>query len=311
MRLMLPPRDHGHGGGGAERYLITYADMITLLLVLFIILYATANQDLEKFKALSQSLSEGFGATVPSKAETISDEGTEAGTSPVADTSGGGTTPLELFPENQTPVQIFQFAIELQGGGDGQLRNELEKLVAQAAQAAGAEMGGAEPSIEVSYNERGLVITIQPDQILFDSGTAILKPGFRAIIDKLAPFLAGLPNRIEVHGHTDNQQIATAQFPSNWELSAARAGSVIRYLETKGLAPDKLGAAGYADTRPAADNSTAEGRSRNRRVEIVILRQSTDAEPPSGGIKTEIQAGGAAPASAPESVGGEQSGGGH
>lgn len=280
MRIELPPQHHGEGGGGAERYLITYADMITLLLVLFIILYATANQDLEKFKALSQSLSEGFGATVRTEAEAINAEGTDAGTSPVADTSGGGQTPLQMYPANQTPVEIFQFAQEITEGGEGSLKSELEALVAAAEQAAGAELGGAEASVEIGYNERGLVITIQPDQILFDSGTAVLKPGFKAIIDKLLPFLARLPNRIEVHGHTDSLPIGTAQFPSNWELSASRAGSVIRYMQAQGLAGQRLAASGYADTRPIADNASREGRARNRRVEIVILRQSGEDEAP-------------------------------
>lgn len=283
MQSWLPPQDHGHGGGGAERYLITYADMITLLLVLFIILYATANQDLEKFKALSQSLSEGFGATVRTEAEAINDEGTDAGTSPVADTSGGGMSPLQMYPANQSPVEIFKFAQQVTEGGEGSLRSELEELVAAAARAAGAELQGSSASVEVGYNERGLVITIQPDQILYDSGTAVLKSGFKAILDKLVPFLKDLPNRIEVHGHTDNIPISTAQFPSNWELSAARAGSVIRYLVSQGLAAERLAAGGYADTRPVADNATREGRSRNRRVEIVILRQAAEgsaAEPP-------------------------------
>lgn len=298
MWFELPPRDHGHGGGGAERYLITYADMITLLLVLFIILYATANQDLEKFKALSQSLSEGFGATVRTEAETINDEGTDAGASPVADTSGGGQTPVQLFPDNQTPVEIFQFSQQLTQGGAGSLKGELEALVAEAAKAAGAEMGGAAASVEVGYNERGLVITIQPDEILFDSGTAVLKPGFKAIIGKLLPFLSGLPNRIEVHGHTDNIPISTAQFPSNWELSASRAASVIRYMESKGLPAGRLAAAGYADTRPIGDNSTREGRSKNRRVEIVILRQTADDSAPAPLPSAEAAAT-AAPAQGP------------
>lgn len=272
------------GGEGSERWLITYADMITLLLVMFIILYATANTDLAKFKALAESLATGFGATSASTASSGQSTGTEHGASPVFDISGGGTTPIELFPENQTPIQIMDFAKMLEGTGEaagagGGLKQQLEQLVAAAAQAAAGELQGLGAKIEVTYNERGIVISIFPDQILFDSGSARLKPGFMAILDTLAPQLARLPNSIEVDGHTDSVPISTAAFPSNWELSAARAGAVIRYLATRGLKPAQLSAAGYADTRPVDTNATREGRARNRRVELIVLRGSGELLP--------------------------------
>lgn len=268
------------GGEGSERWLITYADMITLLLVMFIILYATANTDLAKFKALAESLATGFGATAPSTATSGQSTGSEHGASPVFDTSGGGKTPIELFPENQTPIQIMDFAKMLEGTGEGGgLKQQLEQMVAEAAQAAAGELKGLGAKIEVTYNERGIVISIFPDQILFDSGSARLKPGFKAILDQLAPQLARLPNSIEVDGHTDNVPISTAAFPSNWELSASRAGAVIRYLATRGLKPERLSAAGYADTRPVDTNATREGRARNRRVELIVLRATGEKLP--------------------------------
>jgi chemotaxis protein MotB len=268
------------GGEGSERWLITYADMITLLLVMFIILYATANTDLAKFKALAESMAQGFGATSASTASSGQSTGTEHGESPVFDSSGGGTKPLELFPENQTPIQIMDFAQMLAGTGEGSgLKQQLEKLVAEAAAAAAGELNGLGAKIEVTYNERGIVISIFPDQILFDSGSARLKPGFMAILNELAPQLARLPNSIEVDGHTDNIPISTAAFPSNWELSAARAGAVIRYLATRGLKPERLSAAGYAETRPIDTNDTREGRARNRRVELIVLRSTGELLP--------------------------------
>lgn len=273
MHLPSAP-SHGHGGGGSERWLITYADMITLLLVLFVVMYAFANTDLEKFKALAESLAEGFGATAPAMGASEGEAtGSEQGSSPVFDTSGGGEAPVQLFPENQTPIRIMDFAEMLSGSeGKGGLEQQLEQLVAQAAREAGGELGDLAGQIEVSYNERGIVISIFPDQILFDSGSARLKVGFKRILQALAPQLARLPNRIEVDGHTDNVPINTATFPSNWELSAARAGAVIRYLEGQGLSSERLSAAGYADTRAIDTNATREGRSRNRRVELIVLR---------------------------------------
>lgn len=269
------------GAEGGERWLITYADMITLLLVMFIILYSTANTDLEKFKALAESMAEGFGATSTSGATSGKSSGTEQGTSPVYDTSGGGDKPVELFPENQTPIEIFDFAQMLEGTGDGNgLAAQLEQLVEQAAREAAGELQGLGAKAEVSYNERGILISIFPDQILFDSGSARLKPGFKAILAQLAPSLARLPNTIEVAGHTDNLPISTGVYPSNWELSAARAGAVIRYLGLSGIPAARLAAAGYAETRPVATNTTRQGRARNRRVELLVLRAAGDRLPP-------------------------------
>jgi chemotaxis protein MotB len=255
---------------------VTFADMLCLLLVLFIILYATANQDLAKFEALSQSLAEGFGATMPSQ------RGSSQGGTPISDSSGGGTQPTELFPENQIPIQIFEFerSLQTEGGADGSLLRDIRDIVERAAFDAGSELQGLKADVQVSVNERGIRISIFPDQILFESGSAILKQSFKEILDQLSAALAVLPNQIEIQGHTDNIPINTATYPSNWELSAGRAGSVIRHMATRGIKPHRLQAAGYADTRPLESNTTREGRARNRRVEIVILRGSLGADPP-------------------------------
>lgn len=262
--------------GGSERWLITYADMITLLLVMFIVLYSTANTDLEKFKALAESLTSGFGATAAGTRGGTA--GGAAGGDPIWDTSGGGASPLQLFPEKQTPIEIFQFAEMLEGmGEEGGFMEELQGLVEEAA-ARAAEAGMAElgAGIEIEYNERGIRIIIFPDQILFRSGSAQLLPEFKAILDKLFVPISRLSNRIEIQGHTDSVPINTATYPSNWELSAGRAGAVIRYFQSKGLPPARLQAAGYADTMPIASNDTRQGRQRNRRVELLVLREESE-----------------------------------
>ena len=106
-----------------------------------------------------------------------------------------------------------------------------------------------------------------------------MKPGFKKILEALTEQFKRLPNNIEIQGHTDNQAISTAAYPSNWELSASRAGAVVRYMESLGLSSARLAAAGYADTRPVVDNSTRQGRAKNRRVEIVVLRLRGDELP--------------------------------
>ena len=120
---------------------------------------------------------------------------------------------------------------------------------------------------------RGLVVRVLTDKLLFDSGQATLKPGGLRLLDEIANLLnVDQTHPIVVEGHTDNVPIATAQFPTNWELSTARATTVVRYLITRGVDRYRLGAVGYADLHPIASNATAAGRALNRRVEIVLMR---------------------------------------
>lgn len=124
-------------------------------------------------------------------------------------------------------------------------------------------------SVKEEY--RGTVITL-PDALLFDSGRAELKPQSKEVLAKLAEKLKGIPNRISVEGHTDNVPIRSETIRSNWELSTLRALSVVHFLIETGISPDRLSATGYGEYRNIADNSTPEGRAKNRRVEIVLLR---------------------------------------
>lgn len=125
--------------------------------------------------------------------------------------------------------------------------------------------------IEVVTNDSSVSFRIS-SEILFPSGQSDLNLGGLAVLRKLVPVLGSVPHKLIVAGHTDTQDIRSARFPSNWELSGARAGSVVRYLQANGIQPDRLAAIGYADTRPLADNGSAEGRARNRRVELILER---------------------------------------
>lgn len=129
---------------------------------------------------------------------------------------------------------------------------------------------GLEGEFKVSYEVIGIRLILQ-EKILFPSGSAEIKPETYPILDKLYEILKDLPNPVEVKGHKDSIPISTEKFPSNWELSTARASSIVRYFIAKGINPERLKASGYADTEPIASNATPEGRAQNRRVEIVIL----------------------------------------
>ena len=136
-----------------------------------------------------------------------------------------------------------------------------------------------EKGISVEMSERGLVVTFLAE-VLFDSGKAKVKPAAHDVLDKVANVITDkAPDRnIAVEGHTDNEPIKKSGWKSNWELSTARATSVLHYLETRGITPNKLQATGYGEYRPVASNDTVEGRQKNRRVEIIILPKMSKAE---------------------------------
>ncbi len=136
-----------------------------------------------------------------------------------------------------------------------------------------AKAHGFGNKVQTVIERRGLVVRVLTDNLLFDSGSATLQPGADQLLNEVAQLLNLDPSHpITVEGHTDNQPIATSQFPSNWELSTARATNVVRFLISRGVNRYRLGAVGYADLHPIASNATAAGRAQNRRVEIVLMR---------------------------------------
>lgn len=276
---MYIPKVPAGNEGGDERWLISYADMITLLTVVFIILFSMSNIEMEKFKALSESMTDGFGATRKSTSLDPNPDGLgeDPSTTPIDfNTSSGGPTPGILFPEFQTPIQVFRFRRIMEGAeGEKGLLDNLRDLLEAESRRQGEPLASEfehDERVSMHFTERGIVLTFRDDRLLFDSGAAELKPVFRQLLQKLNLELGKLPNSIEVLGHTDNIPIASSRYPSNWELSAARAASVARFLVSEGLPSGKVSVAGYADTRPLESNASAHGRSSNRRVEIVIMR---------------------------------------
>jgi len=132
--------------------------------------------------------------------------------------------------------------------------------------------------LSVRMEERGIIVTVLADKYTFDSGSADLKPGLKPILDRVSVIIKGEPNSIRVEGHTDDLPINNDRFPSNWQLSAVRAANVLCYfVANDGVSPDRINCVGYADRRPIAPNSSDAARAENRRVEIVILNDSSPA----------------------------------
>jgi len=247
-----------------ERWLITYADMITLLMVLFIVLFSISQVDLAKFRRLKEGVAGGFGG--PAAAGALS-----GGAGPLE--GGGGVFDAGLHgTQAVTSAQAAQAALaDAQAKAAGARRQRSVLQGAQQEIQRSLDQAGLGDTVRFKLEARGLVITIVSDKVLFDPGQADLRPEGREVVDKLAAAIGRLPNQLSVEGHTDNVPI-TGRYASNWELSTARATTVLRELiEGYGISPARLQAAGYADERPVAGNDTPEGRAANRRVELVVL----------------------------------------
>ncbi len=260
-----------HADHPDDRWLLTYADMITLLMALFIVMFAISSVNTSKFEALSKSLQEAAGGPI---------KGGEA----VLET--GGNPKGHEEPKVQPPVPAIQPLIQQEfdkeqkkrdGGQDNEeeqfkrTKRELDEFAAQ---------NGLKSKLEIEITRRGLVIRLLTDNVLFDSGEAKMKPRALPLLGKIAQLLqVDTEHPINVEGHTDNVPIHSSQFPTNWELSTARAASVTRFLISKGGPAKRMGAVGYAQLHPIASNGSANGRSRNRRVEIVLLRVNNNASP--------------------------------
>jgi len=224
----------------AERWLLTYADLITLLLGLFVILYSMSKMDAERFREFSSAL-----------------QGVFAGGTGVMQ-GGAGMAPLEMA---------------LPSAGEKTEQKEMEELAEQVQQTL--EQVGLYPAPQTSLEERGLVIRFAGN-VLFDSGKAELRPEARRALVALEPLLARAGRPLRVEGHTDNVPINTPLFPSNWELSATRAATVTRFLVEQGIDPTNISALGYGEYRPIAPNDTDANRQLNRRVDIAVLSAHGD-----------------------------------
>ena len=248
-----------------ERWLITYADVLTLMFVLFMVLFSISVVNTSKFELLAESLKESLNGGLPTVdgGESILPETAGSTPSPIANSSPDQVAPdipLEGQPANLasgTPSQALE-------------TDQLESVEAQIE--AKIQKAGLQDKVDTTVNERGLAVRLQTDDLLFGSGDATLQPGYQRVLAPIAGAVGKLPNGIRVEGHTDDRPIGTGRFPSNWELGSARSAAVVRFMEARGIPRSRLQNAGYADSRPLAPNGTAAGRAQNRRVEILILR---------------------------------------
>jgi chemotaxis protein MotB len=229
-----------------ERWLVSYADFITLLFAFFVVMYSISSINEGKYKVLSQSLVGVF--SEPERAIKPIPIGDERPRTTEPDRSMIEDSPNSSSPQAKDPLQEIASSVR---DAFGDLINA-EQLTVR----------GNELWIEIELNS----------SLLFPSGDAVPNELAFTLIDKVAKILAPYENPIHVEGFTDNLPISTAEYPSNWELSTARAASIVRMLAMDGVDPGRLAAVGYGEFQPVADNATADGRARNRRVVLVISR---------------------------------------
>jgi chemotaxis protein MotB len=277
---MSRKREHEAEKENGERWLLTYSDLITLLMIFFVVLYSMSKVDAQKFQAVAESLNKALGGGTPSKMEISSYPSgpslMQAGT-PSARTTAPGKG---KDPNNSTYVDPTASGANK---NPGQGNVDAEKMSIDAIKAKldkFAADNGIQSTLVTSIEERGLVVSIQ-ETLLFQSGSAVITAQARAILEKVSTVLAAAPNLIRVEGHTDNLPIHTAQFPSNWELSVIRATNVVQILQSDGITPDRLSATGYGEYRPISSNDTDADRSKNRRIDLIILRSKYDVTEPS------------------------------
>ena len=236
MRWRSKKESAAEGGPSMERWLLTYADMITLLMVFFIMMYTISTVNADKFRALAENLGMVLTGSPPAG---IIEEGT-----------------------NSTVPELTGEAKHL-----ADLQQALNEFIARE------ELG---EQVTVNLEERGLVVRFQTT-VLFARGSADLTPEARRIIDRVGDRLNDLPNYIRVEGHTCDLPINTPQYPSNWELSTARATNVLQELISScNISPERLSAIGYGEYRPRVPNINESSRQMNRRIDIVILRTKYD-----------------------------------
>lgn len=251
-----------------ERWLISYADFITLLFAFFTTMYAVSNVDAQKLGRMVLSMQAAFDATVfPTASQRL-------GIAPASMTGGdqsvlidsvkAGVSEAVLKREKQSARKRSQQSLV-------DVKSRLEEVI---------HRNQLEGKVRLILDRRGLIIRLA-EVGFYNSGSAVLKPESIAILDQLASQLANMRQSIRVEGHTDNVPINTSRYPTNWELSTARATNIVIYLqEHYAFDPQRLAASGYGEFRPLVPNNTAENRAMNRRVDIILLNDETAQEEP-------------------------------
>lgn len=254
-------RHTGEEHDNHERWLVSYADFITLLFAFFVTMYAVSRADEKKMGSAFESFQKALGSIIP-----IAFSHKEPGVFPEKDVPiHFSITPIQGEPVSNNRMALLKTA------------ETIHKEINNSSTLHGANTHfNLADQIKFILEDRGLVIRIS-ERVFFSSGEAFIRPEVKPILNILGQTFEKIPNSIRIEGHTDNVPIQTMRFPSNWELSTERATGIVRYLLNHfKIDPNRLSASGYAEFRPIASNHTPEGKLKNRRVDFVIMNEEED-----------------------------------
>jgi chemotaxis protein MotB len=255
-----------------ERWLVSYADMMTLLMVLFIVMFAISQVDQKRFDQLKDGMAAGFGATASpfEGSQSVMDGEGPTPIKPLApqavaasDAAGvAQSAPADGAPSNQDLAAAAREVDKLDG---------VERKIKKALKAQGL-LG----DVEMKIDEKGLTISLVSRHIVFRANEATLSPRGGRVVDVLAPVIRTLPNDVDVDGHTNQVRVHPKYYPTDWELSAARAVTVLRHLDARGVPSSRLAAVAYGHEKPLLDPSDPRAAELNKRVDLVVVSTSPE-----------------------------------
>lgn len=284
-------KKHAESHENHERWLVSYADFITLLFAFFVVMYAMSSVNEGKFRVLSESMMVAFRSIDPHSvkpimvAEMVGVPASQSFGQPgmMQNKVAPDLRPMPTLAIQRSPRSIVTIARgdnpmskagvnTPESSTDPNLARIVAKLQAYLSELIKADM------VNLRSNTLWVEVEIK-NNVLFDSGSAIVNKNAQEPLAEIAAVLREVPNRVQVEGFTDNRPINTPIYPSNWELSAARAANVVNLLMKNGVRPERMSAVGYGEFQPVADNGTEQGRMQNRRVVLVIMGNTEDRYP--------------------------------
>jgi len=260
-----------------ERWLVSYADFITLLFAFFVVMYSISQVNQSKYRVLSETFVQAFNQPNDSKANPMPQEQTNPSNDVIAPVNMGKTATEEANPTQPIVIVTDTAKPEMNAQSNTTASTPTSDELTQISDLVNEKFSQLinDQMIKVSSNELWLQIELN-DSILFPSGGVDPSAQARAIFDEISEILKNYTNPIQVEGFTDNVPISNSRYPTNWELSSARATEIVKYLASRGVAPERLAAVGYGEFQPVAPNDTEAGRAQNRRVAIMVAKRKME-----------------------------------
>lgn len=259
-----------------ERWLVSYADFITLLFAFFVVMYSISQVNQSKYRVLSETFVQAFNIPNDAKVNPTPQEKVNPSNDVITPVEMGKTA-TEESTKKEAVVVTESAKPEMNAQSNTNASTPTSDELAQISNKVGEKFAQLinDQLIKVSSNELWLQIELN-DSILFPSGGVEPSPQAQEIFTEIASILNNYTNQIQIEGFTDNIPINNTRYPTNWELSATRATEIVKFLVTKGVAPERLAAVGYGEFQPVASNDTEAGRAQNRRVAVMIAKRRLD-----------------------------------